>query len=70
MGRCALPCRGQPGMQGWEGRTMMVQEVGSGCCSGLSEGVVLAMGFLSWVVHDLEREGHVWVPGGLGDEQW
>lgn len=48
----------------------MVQEVGSGCCSGLSEGVVLAMGFLSWVVHDLEREGHVWVPGGLGDEQW
>lgn len=25
----------------------MVQEVGSGCCSGHSEGVVLAMGFLS-----------------------
>ena len=44
-------------MQGWEGRAMMVQEVGPGCCSGHSEGVVLAMGFLSWAVHGLEREG-------------
>lgn len=42
----------------------MVQEVGSGCCSVLSEGVVLAMGFPSWVVCGLEREGHVWVYQG------
>lgn len=48
----------------------MLQEADSGCCGGLSEVVMLAVGFLSWVIHGLERKGCVWEPGGLGDKQW
>lgn len=46
------------------------READSGCYGGLSEVVMLAVEFLSWVIHGLERKGCVWEPGGLGDKQW
>lgn len=54
----------------WEGGTPVLREADSGCCGGRSEVVMLAVEFLSWVIHGLERKGCVWEPGGLGDKQW
>ena len=56
-----------------EGGTLVVQEADSGSCGGFSEVVVLAVAFLSWVIHGSERTGCWWEPGSLGDKgdkQW
>lgn len=65
MGRGALPWRGTS----WDAGMGRGRLGGAGCCGG-SSGVVLAVGFLSWVTHGWERKGCLWEPGSLGDKQW